>query len=292
MIVETTGRDYDAAFQGARGAYSEAAAKRLLCRDARVLPSDTLEDVFRAVTTRRARFGVVPLENTIAGTVPAVYDLLLGHELCVIAETRLEIDHALIGAGAMELGDVRRVLSHPVALAQCRAFLRRHPQIAPVAAFDTAGAVEMIMRENDGATAAIAGAHAAEAYGAKVLVEHLQDHRENFTRFVLLARAEDVTSDSTATRVLVAFDLLHRPGALVSALQPIAERQVNLTKIESRPIPTRPFEYRFVVELADGSDGAALAEAVAEMRQKTSSFRILGEYSTVDSTVASGQEAS
>lgn len=281
MLADMTGNEYDVAFQGARGAYSEAAARRLLRHDVRVLPSDGLEDVFTAVTRGRARFGVVPLENTIAGTVPGVYDLLLGHELRVIAETRLKIDHALIGTEAMEFGDVRRVLSHPVALGQCRAFLRRHSQITPVAAFDTAGAVEIIMRENDGATAAIAGSHAAEAYGAKVLAEHLQDHEENFTRFVLLARAEEVPIGRNVTRLLVAFDLTHRPGALVAALQPIAERGVNLTKIESRPIPTRPFEYRFIVELEDDSDGAALAAAVAEMRQTTSSLRLLGEYSAL-----------
>jgi prephenate dehydratase len=280
MIAEKIQSEYDAAFQGARGAYSEAAARQLLPPETRMLPSDTLEDVFRAVTTRRARVAVVPLENTIAGTVPGVYDLLLEHELRVIAETRLEIDHALIGTETMELEDVRRVLSHPVALGQCRAFLQRHPRMAAVAAFDTAGAVELIMRENDGSTAAIAGAHAAKAYGAKVLAEHLQDHEENFTRFVLLARADDVPGESNATRVLVVFSLRHRPGALMAALRPIADREVNLTKIESRPIPTRPFEYRFIVELEHGGDGAALAAAVADMRQATTSLRILGEYAT------------
>jgi prephenate dehydratase len=277
MSVDVRQHEYDAAFQGTRGAFSEAAATRLLGEGTRVLPSPTLEDVFAAVTTERARYGVVPLENTIAGTVPAVYELLLSHELHVIGETRLEIDHALIGQPGMQLGDVRRVLSHPVALRQCDAFLQRHPQMKPVAAFDTAGAVEILMREQDGVTAAIAGRQAADAYGATILAEHLQDHHENWTRFVLLSRGDESPLPAPTTKVLLAFDLPHRPGSLVAALQPVAGRQLNLTKIESRPIPTRPFEYRFIVELA-AETVTDLADVVAAMRERTVSLRILGAY--------------
>jgi prephenate dehydratase len=277
MTLDAHKNEYDAAFQGTRGAFSETAARRLLGEKTRVLPAATLEDVFRAVTTERARYGVVPLENTIAGTVPAVYELLLSHELHVIGETRLEIDHALIGQPGMQLADVRRVLSHPVALRQCDAFLQRHPRMRPVAAFDTAGAVEILMREQDGETAAIAGRQAADAYGATILAEHLQDHHENWTRFVLLSRDDESTAPMRTTKALLAFDLPHRPGSLVAALQPVAERQLNLTKIESRPIPTRPFEYRFIVELA-ADTAQDLAAVVAAMRDKTVSLRILGEY--------------
>ena len=277
MSVEARQNEYDAAFQGTRGAFSETAARRLLGESTRVLPSPTLEDVFTAVTTERARYGVVPLENTIAGTVPAVYELLLSHELHVIGETRLEIDHALIGQPGMQLRDVRRVLSHPVALRQCDAFLQQHPQMKPVAAFDTAGAVEILMREKDGETAAIAGRQAAEVYGATILAEHLQDHHENWTRFVLLSRGDATPVPARTTKVLLAFDVPHRPGSLVAALQPVAERQLNLTKIESRPIPTRPFEYRFIVELA-ADTAEDLAEVVSAMREQTVSLRILGEY--------------
>ena len=272
---------YDVAFQGARGAYSEAAAQVLVGAAARVLPSHALEDVFEAVASRLARFGVVPLENTIAGTVPRVYELLLASELSVVAETRAPIDHALIGTRGMRLEAVRRVLSHPVALGQCRAFLSRHPQMEPVAVFDTAGAVEMVTRDADGATAAIAGRHAAEVYGAEVLAEHLQDHADNWTRFVLLARDDDAVRPAQATRLLVAFDLPHEPGALVRALQPLADSGVNLTKIDSRPIATRPFEHRFIVELAGERDGDALTGALDAMRTRTASLRVLGAYDNV-----------
>jgi prephenate dehydratase len=147
----------------------------------------------------------------------------------------------------------------------------------PVAAFDTAGAVEILMREQDGVTAAIAGRQAAEVYGATILAEHLQDHHENWTRFVLLSRGDASPAPARTTKVLLAFDVPHRPGSLVAALKPVSERQLNLTKIESRPIPTRPFEYRFIVELAADS-AEDLAEVVTAMREQTVALRILGEY--------------
>jgi prephenate dehydratase len=280
MTVAPGDTEYDAAFQGERGAYSEAAAAQFLGAGRRLLPSHSLDDLFAAVAGGRARFGVVPLENTIAGTVPGVFERLLSHDVHVIAETRVAIDHALIGTPTMAAADVRRVLSHPVALDQCRDYLRRHPRIEPVAAFDTAGAVAIVMRENDGMTAAIAGEHAAATYGGKVLATHLQDHRENWTRFGLLARQADPALTGAASKVLLVFDLLHQPGALASALQPAAERQVNLTKIESRPISTRPFEYRFIVELTGGEAGS-VEEVVSAMRERTASLRVLGRYQPV-----------
>ena len=277
MTTTANAIDYHAAFQGAAGAYSELAAQQLLGEDLRLLPSHALEDVCAAVADGRARYGVVPLENTIAGTVPGVYELLLSHELRIVAETRVAIDHALIGTSSMDLADVRRVLSHPVALGQCRDFLRRHPQIEPVAAFDTAGAVRLVVAEDDGVSAAIAGRHAATVYGGKVLAEHLQDFAENWTRFGLLERRTGERRRTAARRVLLVFDLRHEPGALARALQPAAERGVNLTKIESRPIPAHPFEYRFIVELSSDS-AAAMVEVLAAMTERTASLRILGEY--------------
>lgn len=277
MTDTATEIGYHAAYQGAPGAYSELAAQQLLEGEVRLLPARALEDVFAAVAAGRARFGVVPLENTIAGTVPGIYELLLSHELRIVAETTVAIDHALIGPPALDFAGVRRVLSHPVALGQCHDFLRRHPWIEPVAAFDTAGAVKLVIDENDGKSAAIAGRHAAAVYGGRVLAEHLQDHAENWTRFVLLDRRGDASRHPRARKVLLVFDLLHEPGSLARALQPAADGGVNLTKIESRPIATRPFEYRFIVELSGGS-AQAIADVVAAMAVRTASLRVLGEY--------------
>lgn len=276
-MSEQQATDHDVAYQGAPGAYSEEAAERLCGPALRLLPCRRLADVFDAVIGHQARQGVVPVENTLAGTVPGAYELLLSRDTHVVGETRVRIDHVLIGPRGMQAQDVRRVLSHPVALDQCGDFLRARPEMQPVPAFDTAGAVEMVMRENDGATAAIASRRAAHVYGAVVLAEHLQDHPENWTRFLLIAPGEAAASPPAGAKTLLAFDLAHRPGALVAALQPLAAGRVNLTKIESRPITGRPFEYRFIVELTS-EDAGTLQAVVAEMRTQVSWLKVLGTW--------------
>jgi prephenate dehydratase len=280
MHVDLHQAVYDAAYQGAPGAYSEEAAHTLLGPTATMLPRRSLEQVFEAVAAGGARYGVVPVENTLSGTVPNVYELLLSHDLRVVRETLTHIDHVLVGPAQMRREDVRRVLSHPVALAQCAEFFRSHRNVQAVPVFDTAGAVEIVMREDDGFTAAIASRRAASLYKGEVLAEHLQDHPENWTRFLLLARSQEAPQTRGATKTLVAFDLPHKPGSLAHALQEIARRNVNLTKIESRPIAGKPFEYRFIVELTVDREGSALDEAIEEMRHETPWLRVLGAYRT------------
>jgi prephenate dehydratase len=278
MHVDLHQAVYDAAYQGAPGAYSELAAHTLLGPTASMLPRRSLEQVFEAVSAGGARYGVVPVENTLSGTVPNVYELLLSHDLRVVGETLTHIDHVLVGTPSMKIEDVRRVLSHPVALAQCAEFFRRHRNVQAVPVFDTAGAVEIIMREDDGFSAAVASRRAADLYKAAVLAEHLQDHQENWTRFLLLGRAQDSGDSKGANKTLVAFDLPHKPGALAHALNEIAKRHVNLTKIESRPIAGKPFEYRFVVELTVDPGNDVLDDAIDEMRRETPWLRVLGAY--------------
>lgn len=282
MHVDLHQAVYDAAYQGAPGAYSEAAAHALLGPTASMLPRRTLEQVFEAVTAGGARHGVVPVENTLSGTVPNVYELLLSHDLRVIGETLTHIDHVLVGPPQMKPDEVRRVLSHPVALAQCAEFFRAHRNIQAVPVFDTAGAVEIVLREDDGFTAAIASRRAAELYKGAVLAEHLQDHPENWTRFLLLVRPDNAPAIKGANKTLVAFDLPHQAGALAHALQDIARRNVNLTKIESRPIAGKPFEYRFIVELTAPGHGTAIDDAVEEMRRDTPWLRVLGAYNVAE----------
>jgi prephenate dehydratase len=278
MNVDLHQAVYDAAYQGAPGAYSEGAAHALLGPTASMLPRRSLEQVFDAVAAGGARHGVVPVENTLSGTVPNVYELLLAHDLRVVGETLIHIDHVLVGPPEMQREDVRRVLSHPVALAQCGEFFRAHRTMQPVPVFDTAGAVEIVLREDDGFTAAIASRRAADLYKGRVLAEHLQDHPENWTRFLLLARPDRAAAVKNANKTLVAFDLPHQAGALAHALQDIAKHNVNLTKIESRPIAGKPFEYRFIVELTAQGEGTDIDEAVEEMRNETPWLRVLGAY--------------
>lgn len=271
---------FDAAYQGAPGAYSEEAAQRLLGVTARLLPRATLEQVFEAVEAQGAHHAVIPIENSLSGTVPNAYELLLTHDLRVIGETRIPIDHVLVAPRGTDRNQVRRVLSHPVALAQCSEFFRSHRSIQAVPVFDTAGAVEIVLREDDGQTAAIAARRTAELYGAVILAEHLQDHPENWTRFLLLASAK-VTSPpaENAGRALVAFGLPHEPGALLRVLMPLETHKVNLTKIESRPIHGKPFEYQFVVEMTAPPGTHNLTLVLDDIRACTSWLRVFGLYS-------------
>jgi prephenate dehydratase len=278
--------DADAAYQGAPGAYSEEAAQRLLGSDARLMPCATLEQAFDAVGDGRAKHAVVPVENAVSGTVPQVYELLLDHDLAVGGETIINIDYVLAARQGTRRSDVRRVLSHPIALAQCGDFFRQNRTIEAVSVFDTAGAVKLILQEGDQHTAAIASRRAASLYGAAILAEHIQDHRDNWTRFLLLlGRARDKTVD-TPHKALIAFALRHEPGALVAALQPIAAHGLSITKIEGLPRNTtagarahgQPFDYRFIVEMT-APEGSGIPNAVYDdIREVTTWLKPLGAY--------------
>src|SRR5262245_451592 len=179
------------AYQGARGAFSEDAARKLLGQDIDTLPCRTFEEMFNAVHGGSADAAAAPIENSLAGSVHKNYDLLLEHELTILGETNLRIVHHLIGLKGSRLSDIRRVHSHPVALAQCERFLRANPQIEVAPAYDTAGSVKMIVENAEPSDAAIAGATAAAVYGADILAEGIEDNLQNFTRFLLLAHPDN-----------------------------------------------------------------------------------------------------
>ena len=272
---------YDGAYQGEPGAYSEQAAVMLLGASARLLPLPSLEQVVAAAGEGRARTAIVPVENSLAGTVPQSYELLLDSALRVGGETVVAIDHVLVAPPATPRDHVRRVFSHPVALAQCREFFRRHPHIEPVPAFDTAGAAAAVVRARDGVSAAIASRRAASLHGAVVLEEDIQDHPENRTRFLLLSAAGSPPARTgAASKALIAFGLPHTPGALARALAPLGDAGLNLTRIESRAIHGRPFEYQFVAELVAASGRQGLDAAVDTMAATTVWRRVLGVFST------------
>jgi len=242
---------HDAAYQGVPGAYSEAAALALLGEEARLLPLPQLSEVFAAVVDRRARQAVVPVENTLTGSVPGAYELLLRHALEVRGETLVHIDHVLAGPPHASLDTARRAFSHPVALAQCAVFFEAHPDIEPVPVFDTAGAVPLALQDGSGATLALASRRAAALYEATVVATDVQDHQENWTRFLLVTQRETVRAAERGTddKALLALRLPHAPGALVAALQPLAARGLNVTRLDSRPVHGRPFEYLFLLEV-------------------------------------------
>lgn len=263
------------AIQGEAGSFSHTAALETLGAALQLVPCGTFDELFRAVETDAADRGIVPIENTLAGSVHQNYDLLSAHALHVVAETQLRIRHCLIARRGAAFSDVVRVASHPVALAQCRRFFLEHPRLVAVPAYDTAGSVRDLMTGKDEADAAIASALAAQLYGAAVLQEGLEDHAENCTRFLVVAR--EPAPAATATKISLMFTLTNAPGVLHRALGVFATRGLDLTKIESRPLPGRPWEYLFYLDVLGDLRGS-VEEALEELRTFAPVVRVLGAY--------------
>jgi len=267
------------AFQGEPGAFSEAAAIELLGQAITTVPRATFEAVFRSIGEQAADAVLAPVENSLAGSVVRVFDLLLESQLAIVAETILPIEMQLIALPGASLEDIRSVASHPMALAQCERFFAAHPNWNRVPAEDTAGSVREMISSGDKSRGAIAGRRAAEHYRGLILAERIQDNPENFTRFVLLVPSKEAAAwqSDGARKTSLAMRLAHRPGALLASLEPFAKYGVNLLKIESRPIHGRPWEYQFFIDL-EAEDTASLDHALTEVRQATSELRVLGRY--------------
>jgi len=272
------------AFQGEPGAFSEAAAIQLLGESITTVPRATFEAIFRSVAEGAADAVLAPVENSLAGSVLRVFDLLLESRLAIVAETILPIEMQLIALPGTSLEDIRSVASHPMALAQCERFFAAHPTWKRIPAEDTAGSVREVISAGDKSRAAIAGRRAAEHYHGVILAERIQDNPENFTRFVLLVPEKEAACwlSASARKTSLAMRLAHRPGALLASLEPFAKHGVNLLKIESRPIHGRPWEYQFFIDL-EAEDAVNLDHALAEVRKATSELRVLGRYKAASS---------
>lgn len=272
------------AFQGAPGAFSEDAAATFVdlagWSGAELLPCQRLDHVFDAVRDGQARAGVVPIENTLAGSVQPCYDLLRASGLTIVAELVQRISHALVAASGVGIDDLRRVLSHPVALAQCAAFFRAHPDLEIVAVYDTAGAVADVIASGSRSDAAIASRRTAGIYGGVVLAEELEDDPQNFTRFLAIHRPSDPRQSPSPAgdKTSIVFTLANRPGALHDALRPLAEHGIDLTLIESRPQRGSPFEYAFYVDLAGHADDEGVRAALDALAARAEFLQVLGSY--------------
>jgi prephenate dehydratase len=264
------------AFQGERGAFSEEAAVKLLGDAIELVPRPTFEAMFATVEEGAADLVLAPVENSLFGSVYECYDLLLKSKLNIMAEVVLPVVHNLIGPPGATYEGVRVVQSHPVALGQCRRFFVEHPAIKRVVAEDTGGSAGEVVRAGDVSRAAIASRRAAEVYGGVILQEHLEDHPENYTRFWLLADAPPAPPG--ADKMSLAVFLLHQPGALSKALEPIAQRGINLVKIESRPLVGHPWEYCFYLDLLASPEKEETKAALAELKNSTREMRVLGCY--------------
>ncbi|MBI3651720.1 MAG: prephenate dehydratase [Acidobacteria bacterium] len=283
MNQENTSKATIVAYQGERGAFSEAAAKKLLGANLESIPYRSFEEMFAAVVSGAADCSITPIENSLAGSVIKNYDLLEEHDLTIIGETNLKIVHNLIAAPEVALEDVRRVYSHPVALAQCEKFFRAHTQIEAISAHDTAGSVRLVLENQRKDEAAIAGAIAAEVYHANILVEGIEDNPQNFTRFYLLTtheRADSIPTINTSEqrKTSIIFRIANRPAALFRAMAAFALRDINLTKLESRPIEGRPWEYTFYLDLIGDRSELHVERALAHLSEMTESIRVLGSY--------------
>ena len=242
------------AYQGEPGAYSEAAALQYGGAHIETLPCMAFDDVFEAVVKKKATHGVVPLENSIGGTIHRNYDLLLEHELSVTGEVELDVVHCLQALPGTRLEDITVVYSHPQALAQCERYLKELGATVE-AVYDTAGGAKLVAEQKLAGAAALASRRAAEVFGLEVLQEAVQDYEYNITRFAIIGG----TPQADANKTTIVFALPSTPGALFKALSVFALRDINLTKLESRPIRGRPWEYLFYVELDARRDARAAA---------------------------------
>jgi prephenate dehydratase len=252
------------AIQGEPGSFSHEAAMKLVT-GAVIVPFSLSADAFAALANGTVEAAVIPIENSLAGSVSEHFDLLLAHDVKVEAETLLRIRHNLIAISGASIGEIDRVFSHPVALAQCRRFLAAHSRMEAFAFYDTAGSVKQLVELRDRHAAAIASEAAAHFYGAQILQAGIEDNPENFTRFFLVRRAGDSVPDPQSNKISLAFSVENRPGSLVAALSELSAIGTNLTKIESRPVHGKPWEYIFYVDcqIHSSQEGSRVLEALA-----------------------------
>jgi len=269
-------RSVKVSIQGAPGAFSDVAAREVVSGSVNPVPCESFDDVFDTVETGRARYGVIPIENSLVGSIHRNYDLLLERSLHIIGETQLRIVHCLMAPPGVKFGDIAEVFSHPVALDQCRNFFHKHTAKTPSPFYDTAGAARMVAEAGRPDAAAIAGPLAAERYGLTILKKSIEDEKSNHTRFLLLARRPVKVSGKAKTSVV--FSIKNIPGALFKTLSVFALRDINLTKIESRPVRHRTWQYYFYVDFEGGLNDPNVRRALDHLQELAHFVKVLGCY--------------
>ena len=264
------------AFQGERGAFSDEAVKAYFGKDAEPFPCRNFADVFRAVASGDVAYGLVPVENSQAGSINDVYDLLRQHDLFVIGEISHPVNHCLLCLPGQQLSDIKRVISHPQALAQSDAYLRELG-VEIVATYDTAGSAKMIREENLQGVAAVAGKGAADLYQLEILADGIQTIKDNFTRFIALGREPSPRKDGAAKTMLV-MATAHQPGSLYACLGVLAANKINLLKLESRPSRQRVWEYVFYLDFEGHRDEPTVRNALADLAGHTIFCKVLGSF--------------
>lgn len=276
-------------FQGEHGAYSEEAIFKQFGRDVKTAPSTSIHEVFNLAEAGAVDLGVVPVENSVEGSINETYDMLLSSNLTVVGEVVLRVVHCLIALPTAKLGGIKVVYSHPQALAQCRNFVTSLGAEA-VVSYDTAGSVKLIKEKRLEGAAAIAGERAAEIYGLRVLKKGIEDYSTNSTRFLVVSKAPPKKPAGSGDRqapkggvsrhskTSLIFAVPHTPGSLYNALEVFAREKINLTKIESRPTKERPWEYYFFVDFEGRSQDPKVVKVLSTLAKKTAFLKVLGSY--------------
>ncbi len=264
------------AFQGEHYAFSEAAALQFLGDDAVCVPAPSFEKVFEQVVNNEVELGIIPIENTLYGSIHRNFDLLLEHDVTIVGETNLRIELQLIGLPGVGIEQVKSIYSHPAALEQCRKFLTKHPHIVPVSTYDTAGSVKLMIEKGDPSIAAIAGRKAAEDLGMQIIQQEIEDFKENFTRFYIIANRP--YEFGTANKTSIVFSTKDIPGSLFKSLSVFFLRDINLTKIESRPLKGSPWKYLFYLDFIGSIHDETSQLALNHLREITVFLKILGSY--------------
>lgn len=269
---------YKVAFQGEIGAFSEEAAFKFFGSNVQTIPCQTFSDVFRIVERGAADFGILPIENSLEGSVEQNYDLLLKSKIKIFGEETLRIRHCLIANEGVKIGSLKKVYSHPQALGQCREFLEKL-KVKQIPFYDTAGSVKEIKEKKSKNLAAIAGKRAALAYEMEILKEGIETNPNNYTRFFIISNKEKEPTGKDKTSIV--FAIPHKPGTLFNVLQVFANKKINLTKIESRPIMGKPWEYHFYLDFESHQEDKKIKEALKKLKEKTLFTKVLGSYPVV-----------
>jgi len=267
-------------FQGEPGAYSEAAALEYFKNGIETVPCLSFDHIFKNVINKTTEFGLIPIENSLAGSIHRNYDLMLRHNLHIIGEYHLRVSHCLMALPGVELQAIRKVHSHPQALAQCEGSLTRLG-LEPVIEADTAGSAKLIRDKGDLSAGVLASKRAAEVYGLNILAENMEDSPANFTRFLILSKNSlglNPPIDPDEYKTSIVFSLNNKPGVLFKALSVFALREIDLTKIESRPLPGQPWEYLFYIDFIGHAQSEVCHRALDHLAELTTFQRILGSY--------------
>jgi prephenate dehydratase len=265
------------AFQGERGAFSEIAAIKFFGPSIKPILCKTFGEIFQKINNKEAEYGILPIENSQTGGINEAHDLLLDQELFAVGEVKLKVEHCLITKDEINFKLIKKVYSHPQALAQCEGFLSKnlpHCQIIPV--YDTAGSVKIIKGLEKNNVTAIASKWAGELYGLKIIREGIQDNRHNYTRFLVLS--SEISSDSKSNKTSIIFAVVSKPGALYKCLKEFALRDINLTRLESRPSKQKPWEYIFYTDFEKGLFEQSAQEALEKLKKHTTFVKVIGTY--------------